>query len=149
MIDSFLQPSRIKALLIGGGTLLVVALGLLTGCVYLSGKLDAERAGHKTTRLERDNAVKEGLGWKAAAEAANEQREALRAAVNECLGREREAREDAAERAKILRDAVPVIRPPERGLPQASPVTAGGNKNEIIVDDATRAKAMDRLNRPL
>lgn len=135
MIEYFLQPLRVKALLIGVGAALIVAVGLLSGCVYLSGKLDTERAEHNTTRLERESAVKAGLGWKAVAGAANLQRDGLQAAVNECLNREQEARADAAERAAIMKLAAPRAR------------TEAERKG--VVDDATRKKAMDRLNRPL
>lgn len=135
MIEFFLQPGRVKALLIGGGAALAVAVSLLIGCIYLSGRLDAERADHAVTRLERDNAIKEGLGWKAVTGAANLQRDGLRETLNECLDREREARADAAERAAIMGRATPRER------------TEAEKKG--VVDDATRTKAMDRLNRPL
>lgn len=135
MIDFFLQPARVKALLIGGGAALIALAALLIVAVSLSGRLDTERAGHAVTRLERDNAVKEGLGWKAASGAANLQRDSLRETLNECLERERGARADTAERAAIMDRAAPRKR------------TKAGRKG--VVDDATRKKAMDRLNRPL
>lgn len=149
MIEYFLQPARVKALLVSIGAALAIIVSLLVACVSLYGKLGTERAGHKTTRLERDNAVAEGVRWKAVAEDAETKQSALRGAADACLDREREAREDAAERDRILRDVVPVIRPQESGPTAANPATAGGKKNEVIVDDATRRKAMDRLNRPL
>jgi len=135
LIEFFLNPQRVKALLIGGGSALAMAVSLLIGCIYLSGRLDAERADHKTTRLQRDNAVTEGLRWKKVAEDAGEKQATLREAASECLAREKEAREDAAERTAIMRRTVPRER------------TEMEKKG--VIDDATRRKAVDRLNRPL
>lgn len=135
MIEFFLSPQRIKLLLAGGGLLLATIAALLISTVYLSGKLDVERAEHATTRLQRDNAVAEGLRWKTVADAAEPKITALQDTVRECLAREAQAPKDAADRAAIINAAVPRERTAE--------------ERKGVVDDATRRKAVDRLNRPL
>lgn len=135
MIDFFLTASRVKALLIGGGAAIAAALALLIGTLYLSGSLDTERSRHETTRHQRDAAVKEGGRWKTLADAEIAKRVILQGAVVECLNRESRAAVDAADRKKIMEQAQPrAVTPVMR---------------KEAVDDATRKRAVDRLNRPL
>lgn len=135
MIDFFLVPRRLKLLLAGGGAVLAACVVLLVSAVYLSGKLDTERAGHEATREKLVVAVTEGNRWKAVADAAEPKIMAMRAAVRECLGRETQAMADAADRTAIMEAAQ---------LRERTPV-----ENKGVVDAATRRKAVDRLNRPL
>ena len=135
VIEFFLSPQRIKLLLAGGGILLAASAALLIAVVCLSGKLETERAEHQTTRLERDDAVAEGLRWKAVADAAEPKITALQAEARECLAREAQAPVDAADRAAIINAAVPRERTAE--------------ERKGVVDEATRRKAAVRLSRPL
>ena len=141
MISFFMVPARLKALLAGGGILLVALLFMYVRGVYLSGKLDTERAEHKATRLALQDAVKEGLRWKALAEAKDGTITGLQDNIKACLDREKEAQADAGARAKIMQDIRPV-RPRE-----ANPAT--GEKGNEIIDEETRRRVVDRLNRPL
>ncbi len=111
--------------LIGMGT--VIAL-LVASCGFLSVKaeLDAEKLRHEATALERDQ-------WKTAAEAYRSDAEAQAENARLCLEREREASRAAEERAAIVRQARPRPRTAE----------------EKVVDDETRRRAVERLNRPL
>lgn len=94
----------------------------------LESSLAAEKAAHAVTRQERDN-------WKAQAEAALDRAEALADTARACLTREAQARADAAERAAIMEAAQP--------RPRTEAETAK------VVDDETRKRVADRLNRPL
>lgn len=139
MIEFFLNPARararVMALLIGGGLVFLAAAGLLVACVFLSGRLDAEVAGHRLTAHERDAAVLEGLRWKAVAEAGDAGIAALQDSVRACQVREGQAVRDAAERAAILREDEPRER--------------AAAEKKGVVSDATRKKAVLRLNRQL
>lgn len=113
--------------LLGMGT--VIALAAVSFVLVLAkGALDAERLRHAATAQERDR-------WRAAAEAYRKDAEAQAENARQCLGREAKAARDAAERADILRDARPRARTAEE-------------KNKVV-DDATRRRAVERLNRPL
>ncbi len=127
----------------------MVAGGLFFRALRLAGRLGTEQARHETTRRERDAAAGEGLRWKALAEDRDRRIKALREAADQCLDRERAFREDAAAREAILREAAPVARQPGQTAPKAGVTTGGGKSHARIVDDATREKAADRLNRPL
>ncbi len=94
----------------------------------LERSLAAERAAHVVTRQERDD-------WKARAEAATTRAEALADNARRCLEREAQARADAAERAAIMKAARP--RPRTE------------TEKARVVDDETRKRVADRLNRPL
>lgn len=135
MIDFFLTPKRLKLLLVGGGALLAASVVLLICTIYLSGKLDTERAGHEATREKLATAVREGNRWKAIADAAEPKITALQGSLKECLAREAQATADAVDRMAIMEAAEPRGRTPV--------------ENKGVVDDATRKKAVDRLNRPL
>ncbi len=90
--------------------------------------LAAERAAHAVTRQERDD-------WKVQAEAATTRAEALADNARRCLEREAQTQADAAERAAIMEAARP--------RPRTETEKAKG------VDDETRKRVADRLNRPL
>lgn len=111
--------------LLGMGT--VIALVAVSFALVLArGALDAEKLRHAATAQERDR-------WRAAAETYRKDAEAQAENARQCLGREARVARDAAEREDIMRQARPRAR------------TAG----EKVVDDATRRRAVERLNRPL
>lgn len=109
-----------------GAVLALVAVSL--AFVITKGKLDAERLRHEATALERDQ-------WKTAAEAYRKDAEAQAENARLCLDREAKAARDAAERAAIVKQARPRARSAEE-------------KNKVV-DDETRTRVADRLNRPL
>lgn len=111
--------------LIGMATVLAL-FGVSIGLTIIMGQLDAEKLNHAATAKERDE-------WRAAAEAYQKDAEAQAENARLCLDREAQAALDAAERAAILRQAKPRPRP----------------QQEQVVDDETRARVADRLNRPL
>ncbi|HJB66358.1 MAG TPA: hypothetical protein H9768_08770 [Candidatus Mailhella merdavium] len=111
--------------------LLVAALlfsGLLGRLAWVNSELDAERAAHAVT-------VRECERWKTAAEAYRENAEAQAENTRLCLERETKATRDAAERAAIVK--------------QASPRARTAEEKDKVVDDATRRRAVERLNRSL
>ena len=108
---------------IGIGTVLAL-MAVSIVCLITKGELDAERLNHAATLKERDQ-------WRAAAEAYQKGAEAQAENARQCLDREAKAARDAAERAAIMRQA--------KTRPQ----------QEQVVDDETRARVADRLNRPL
>lgn len=95
---------------------------------YLNSELKLEKAAHETTRLERDT-------WKAQAEAALARAEALADTARACLTREAQARADAEERAVIMANVKP--RPRTEA------------EQTKVVDDETRSRMVERLNRGL
>lgn len=111
--------------LIGMATVLAL-FGVSIGLTIIMGQLDAERLNHAATAKERDQ-------WRAAAEAYRQDADAQAENARLCLDRETKAALNAAERAAILRQAKPRPRP----------------QQEQVVDDETRARVADRLNRPL
>ena len=102
--------------------------GLLGRLAHVNGELSAERLNHAATLKERDT-------WQAAAEAYR--REAVAQAENArlCLDREANAVRDAAERMAIVKQARQRDRTAE--------------EQNKVVDDETRRRAVERLNRPL
>ena len=112
---------------IGIGTVLAL---LVVSCAFLNTRadLDAERLNHAATAKERDE-------WRAAAEAYQKDAEAQAENARQCLDREAKAARDAAERAAIVKQA------------RLRPRTA--DEKDKVVDDETRARVVDRLNRPL
>lgn len=111
--------------------LLAVALlisGLLGRLAHVSGELEAERAAHAVTARERDR-------WEAAAEAYRQEAVAQAENARLCLDRETNAAKEAAERAAIVKQTRPRARSAE--------------EKDKVVDDATRRRAVLRLNRPL
>lgn len=94
----------------------------------LESSLAAEKAVHAVTRQERDD-------WKAQAEEAAMRAEALAENARRCLEREAKARADAAERTAIMEAAKPRQR--------------AETEKTKVVDDETRKRVADRLNRPL
>ena len=111
--------------LVGIGT--VCALVIVSSALLVAmSELDAERLRHAVTKQERD-------AWKAAAEAYLENAGAQAENARKCLEREEKSVRDAAERAAIIKQARPRARTAE----------------EKVVDDETRRRAVERLNRPL
>lgn len=111
--------------LIGMATVLAL-FGVSIGLTIIMGQLDAERLNHAATAKERDE-------WRAAAEAYRQDADAQAENARLCLDRETKAALNAAERAAIMRQAKPRPRP----------------QQEQVVDDETRTRVADRLNRPL
>lgn len=101
----------------------------------LRGKLKLERSEHAKTQSALADAIEKGNGWKAAYEETYRAAEAHRQATQACLEREVEARAAEQERKAILQAAQP------------RPRTETENKQ--VVDDETRKRTADRLNRPL
>lgn len=109
-------------------TLAIFALGFALAAVVQFFAAAAERAAHAVTRQERDD-------WKARANAATTRAEGLADTARACLAREAQAQADAAERAAIM-DA-------------ARPRPRTETEKARVVDDETRKRITDRLNRPL
>lgn len=102
--------------------------GLLGRLAWVSGELDAERAAHAVTEQERQR-------WQAAAEAYRKDAEAQAENARLCLDREAKNTREEAERAAIMQQARPRARTVE--------------EKAKVVDDETRRRAVERLNRPL
>lgn len=102
--------------------------GLLGRLAHVNAELEAERAAHATTARESER-------WKAAAEAYRKDAEAQAENARLCLDRETKAARDAAERTSIVKQARPRARTVE--------------EKAKVVDDETRRRAVERLNRPL
>ena len=111
--------------LIGIATVLAL-FGVSIGLTVVMGQLETERLNHAATLKERDE-------WKAAAEAYQKNAEAQAENARLCLDREAQAALDAAERTAIMQQAKPRPR----------------LEQEQVVDDETRIRVADRLNRPL
>lgn len=94
----------------------------------LNTELALEKAAHETTKKERED-------WEAQAQAAKTSAEALADNARACLAREAQALADAAERATIMAEAKP--RPRTKA------------EQTKVVDDETRRRVVDRLNRGL
>lgn len=113
---------------------LVVVL-LLWRIDNLGGKLDREKDAHNRTKSELAIAIEKGLGWKLAYETALNDAANQAKATQACLDREAEAIQAQGERKAILQAAQPRQRTEQE-------------KTEVV-DDATRNRFADRLNRPL
>lgn len=101
----------------------------------VQGKLQLEQAEHNQTKVALADAIEKGNGWKAAYEEALTAATAQREATQACLDREAEARTAQEARNAILQAAQP------------RPRTEAEQKQ--VVDDETRKRSADRLNRPL
>ncbi len=106
---------------------------------WTNGQLDAdlreERLAHQQTAARLETALDRAAQWQVAAEFAEKKLPPLQEALQTCWTRERQAATDAAERSAILDAARPEPRTPQ--------------ERQEVVDEATRRKAMDRLNRAL
>lgn len=110
------------------GVAVIVMTLLLCRLDYVDGQLETERAAHRAMVMERDR-------WKTAAEACRMDAEAQAENARQCLARERQAQNDAAEREAIVRRAQLRVRTDD--------------ERDKVVDDETRCRAVARLNRPL
>lgn len=124
----------IKLMWIAGGILVLSLAAALWRVENLSGKLDTERAEHKTTKEALADEVTKSMGWKAAHEESLRAAEAHREATQTCLERAVEVETARKEREALLQAA------PPRPRTEA--------EKQQVVNDATRARAADRLNRP-
>lgn len=102
--------------------------GLIWHTKTLKADLALERVSHEATRKERDD-------WKSQALAARTSAEALAASARACLDREAQAQADAEERAIIMANM------------KARPRTEA--EQAKVVDDETRSRVVERLNRGL
>lgn len=94
---------------------------------------DLEVVAHAQTRAALEQAVQEGQRWATAAQATLEAAEAQQTVAEACLQREAEAQTDADARNAIMAQAKPRPQP----------------EKDKVVDDETRTRVADRLNRPL
>lgn len=108
------------------GLALCACIALCARCNHLEGKLASEKTAHEQTRSERDN-------FRLQFEQERLNAEALGDNARACLAREALAQTNARERAKIMEMAKPGAR----------------SENGQIIDDATRAVVIERLNRGL
>ena len=113
--------------------LALALLGALWRMDHLSGALALEESNHKATQEALAGAVEKGKGWMAAYEEALIAAEAQRAATQACLDRAVAAEAAREERAEILQTAQPRPRT--------------DTERQQVVNDATRKRAADRLNR--
>ena len=119
---------------VGAAILSLLLLLALWRIDSLSGKLDAERVRHKATQEALVREVEKGLGWKNAYEGAIKAAEAHRLAAQTCYELAAEAETAREKRAEIL---------------QAAPTRARTETEKTqVVDDETRVRVADRLNRP-
>lgn len=115
--------------------LVPIVFGLMWRCDNLASRLDVEMAGHVKTRTELEHAMGQVQSWTAAYLEAMDAAGAQKKLAEACLAREFAARADAETRKAILAPVKP------------RPRTAEEHKK--VVDDETRARVADRLNRPL
>ena len=113
----------------------LVAVLLLWKIDSLGDDLEQEKQAHEATRVTLRQAVEDGEGWKAAYEKALEAAEAHKETAAACMERELQARRDRQEREAILQPAKPRQRTEQ--------------EQQQVIDDETRKRAADRLNRPL
>jgi hypothetical protein len=127
----------VKANWIYYAVIAVLALALL-GAIWrmdhLSGALALEKSEHKATQEALAREVEKGMGWKTAYENALERAAAQGQATQACLDREVAAAAAREERAAILQAAQPRLRTEQ--------------ERQQVVNDETRKRAADRLNRP-
>ena len=112
-----------------------LALAAIWRMDALSDALKAEQAAHRETTAKLESVTAECEAWVAGYFEVKEAAEAQKDAVQACLDREAAARKNATERAAILSRAKPTARPQ--------------SEKEKVVDDETRGRVADRLNRPL
>lgn len=97
-------------------------------------EIQAEQAAHNATRAELVTALAEAARWADVAKLAQAATASVRATAQAALAREGQARADSQARKQILSVAKPRIRV--------------ATETMEVVDDATRQRAADRLNRP-
>jgi hypothetical protein len=114
--------------------LILALLGAIWRADRLSGTLALERSEHKGTTEALAREVEKGMGWKAAYEEALIAVDAQRTAAQACLDRAVATAAAREERAAILQAAQPRPRTDQ--------------ERRQVVNDETRRRAADRLNRP-
>lgn len=113
----------------------VALAGMLWRMESLSDALTAEQEAHRETTAKLESVTTECEAWVAAYFEIKEAAEGQKDTAQACLDREVKARKDAVERAAILSQTKPTPRPQ--------------SEQEKVVDDETRGRVADRLNRPL
>lgn len=124
-----------KTRLIGCAVVVLLVLTALWRMESLSDALMAEQEAHRETTAKLESVTAECEAWVAAYFEIKEAAEGQKDAVQACLDREAKSRKDAVERTAILSQAKPTTRPQ--------------SEQEKVVDDETRGRVADRLNRPL
>lgn len=115
--------------------LVFVVIGLGGYSKHLAQRLEVEQAEHAKTRVELEHAVAQAEIWVAAYLEVMAGAEAQQKLAEACLARESETRADTEARKAILAPVKPRPRSPE--------------EREKVVDNDTRTRVIDRLNRPL
>lgn len=124
-----------KTRLIVCAVVVLLVLAALWRMESLSDAFTAEQEAHRETIAKLESITAECEAWVAAYFEIKEAAEGQKDAAQACLDREVKARKDAVERATILSQAKPTPRPQ--------------SEKEKVVDDETRGRVADRLNRPL
>lgn len=115
---------------------IVLLIGALMWRIsHIGGLLRTEIANHRLTANKLGQAVEDGQGWKAAFEKARDTAEAHKDATAACMERERQASQDRKDREALLQAAKPRPRTEQ--------------EQQQVIDDETRQRAADRLNRSL
>ena len=117
------------------GLLVLLLLLALWRIDNVQGKLKLEKSEHSKTQEQLADALEKGKQWEAAYREAKGAAERQATATQACLDREKAAIVAKEERTDILRNAKP--------RPQTE------TEKRQVVDDETRKRSADRLNRPL
>lgn len=116
------------------GTLAALALAALLWRIdHVAGQLAAEKTAHAVTAGMLETMTGERDRWIEAYQEALSAAEAQRKNAQACLDREAKARTDAEERAAIMSQVRPGLKP----------------QQDTVIDDETRRRIVDRLNRAL
>lgn len=97
-------------------------------------KIQAEQIAHNSTRSELAKAKAEAARWADVATLARAATTTMQATAQAAMAREAQGRADATARKQILSEAKPRPRTDD--------------ETKEVVDDVTRYRAADRLNRP-
>lgn len=116
------------------------AIGLLVSLAffyidYLKDNYEKLSAAYREQAVQLRQAQEDGLGWKAAYEKARDAAQAHKDTAAACMERELQARQDRQAREAILQPVKPRPRTEQ--------------EQRQVLDDETRKRAADRLNRPL
>ncbi len=104
-------------------------------CAFLYWRMSALNGEKALLEAELEQARLECQAWKVTAEAYRTELAAQADNAARCLAREAQASRDAAERKNILKQAKPRARTAQEKME--------------VVDEETRSRAVERLNRPL
>ena len=135
MLLSVFSLARSNWIYVVIGALVLAALSGLWGWgTYYKSEYNAEVARHEATVKLLDLANKATNDWKSQVDASRNKNDALRGQVQGCLDNVSKVQADIAERDSIIRDLrVQTVEP---------------DKVEVV-DNETRSRVIQRLNRPL